>query len=178
MLDELRSSNAFEIICFSKSVSRLLLRQSSRQSQADSIKSSMQSGAWGGTASSDMWIRLSIRRRLELGHSDIGPRCRKGKAILEYRRLYSSSVPVGNRVLIQTINYKSCIRVLLVAAKWGPKLTIALQSITPRKGGSGPNQFASDKIRVSLRPLSSTALTLIPSMCSSAMSTICSRRKP
>jgi hypothetical protein len=99
MLDELRSSNAVEIICFSISVSRLLSRQSSRQSQAESIKSSMQSGAWGGTASSDMWMRLSIRRRLELGHSDIGPRCRKGKAILEYRRLHSSSVPVGNRVL-------------------------------------------------------------------------------
>jgi hypothetical protein len=50
---------------------------------------------------------------------------------------------------IQTINYK--IQSSLVSAKWGPKLTIALQSITIRMGGSGPNRFASDKIRVSRR---------------------------
>jgi hypothetical protein len=52
---------------------------------------------------------------------------------------------------IQTINYK--IRISLVYAKWGPKLTIALQSITFRKGGSDPNRFASDKIMGSRRPL-------------------------
>ncbi len=41
----------------------------------------------------------------------------------------------------------------LVSAKWEPKLTIALPSITTQKGGSGPNRSrfasASDKIRVS-----------------------------
>jgi hypothetical protein len=57
----------------------------------------------------------------------------------------------GEESEIQTINYK--IRISLVSAKWGPKLTIALQSITIRKGGSGPNRFASDKIRVSRRSL-------------------------
>ncbi len=43
----------------------------------------------------------------------------------------------GDESEIHTINYK--ILISLVSAKWGPKLTIALQSITIRKGGSGPH---------------------------------------
>ncbi len=54
----------------------------------------------------------------------------------------------------KSINYKFLIS--LVYAKWGPKLTIALQSVTTRKGGSGPNRFHYDRWVLSRRPLQST----------------------
>ncbi len=67
----------------------------SRQSQAVLIKSLRQSGAGGGAASTDMWIMLSIRRRLELGHSDIWPRARMAftKKYYVHRQQHISGFP-------------------------------------------------------------------------------------
>jgi hypothetical protein len=76
-----------------------------------------------------MWIRLSIRRRYRV-----------------HQRVSDSMSD-----LIETNHYKICTS--LVSAKWGPKLTIALQSVTTRKGGSGPNRFHYDRWALSRRPL-------------------------
>jgi hypothetical protein len=84
------------------------------------------------------------------------------KAILEFIRLHISIhaqlyplLEIEFSFIPLIINPLPASRLYdVVSAKWGPKLEIALPSITTRKGGFGPNRFASNKIRVSRRPLS------------------------
>jgi hypothetical protein len=71
---------------------------------------------------------------------------------IKYCRNHSLHTPRdGPESRFKSFNYK--FRVSLVSAKCGPKLTIYLQSVTTRKGGSGPNRFHYDRWALSRRTL-------------------------